>query len=82
MLWWDPRSAGETLVIQFDQEKFEQLLSEGGSNPASARKHMKIFMARSLLAITRKQVPRGIEKAVCWPKLASIETELTSLQYL
>ena len=28
-----PGSTAETLVIQFDQEKFEQLLSEGGSSP-------------------------------------------------
>ena len=43
-------STAETLIIQFDQEKFEQLLSEGSSSPFSARKHKKILVARSPLA--------------------------------
>jgi len=58
-------STAEILVIQFDQEKFEQLLSEGGSNPTSAHKHRKISMARSPLTISRRQVTDGTEKAVC-----------------
>ena len=39
-------------------------------------------MARSLLAIDRKQVPNGMDKAICWPNSASIETDFTSLQHL
>ena len=54
----------ETLVIQFDQEKFEQLFSEGSSSPINMRKRRKIFVARSHLAMTRKQVPNGMKKTV------------------
>ena len=49
-------SNAEILVIQFDQERFEQILSKGGSSPTSARKHRKILVVRSPLATARKQV--------------------------
>ena len=68
--------AAKTLVIQFDQEKFEQLLSEGGSTPTSARKHIKISMARSPLTIAWKQVPDETEKTVYWLDSSPTETEL------
>ena len=55
----------ETLIIQFDQEKFEQLLSEGGSNSINERKHKKISVTRSPLVVAQKQVPNGT--IVCWP---------------
>jgi len=42
-------STAETLVIQFDQEKFEQLLFEGSSSPINVRKHRKISLARTPL---------------------------------
>jgi len=58
-------STAETLVIQFDQEKFEQLLSEGGSSPINVRRHRKISMARSPLAMAWKEVPDGMKNAVC-----------------
>ena len=40
-------STFEMLVIQSDQEKFEQILSEGGSSLIIVRKHRKISVARS-----------------------------------
>ena len=43
-------SATETVVLQFDQEKFEQLFSEGTSSSINMRKHMKISLARTPLA--------------------------------
>jgi len=48
------RSTTEILVIQFEQEKFKQLPSEGGSSLISARKYRKISVVRSPLAIARK----------------------------
>ena len=36
----------ETLVINFNQEKFEQLLSGGSASPLNVRKHRRIFLAR------------------------------------
>jgi len=77
-----PGSTAETLVIRFDQEKFKQLLFEDDSIPTSAHKHKKISMARSPLAIARKQVPDKTEKAVSWPNSASTKTALASLQRL
>ena len=44
-------STVETLVIKFYQERFEQILSEGGSNPINMRKYRKISMVRSPLTI-------------------------------
>jgi len=49
-------STTEILVIHFDQEKFEQLLSEGDTRPLKVRKHRKIFLARTLLAKDWKPV--------------------------
>jgi len=37
----DIGSTVETLVIHFDQERFEQLLSGGSTNPLHVRKHRK-----------------------------------------
>ena len=47
-------STAETRVIQFDQEKFEQLLFDGNSGPFNVRKYRKIFVARSPLATAWK----------------------------
>ena len=74
-----PGCTAKILVIQINQEKVEQLLTEGGSSPTSAHKHRKISMVRSPLTIARRQVTDGTEKAVCWPNSASTETELASL---
>ena len=75
-------STAETLVIQFDQERFEQILSEGGSNPTSARKHMKISVAKSPLTTAQEQVSHETKKATCRPNSVSIETKLASCQHL
>jgi len=46
----------EMLVIQFDQEKFEQLLSIGNTSPLNVRKHKKISRAKAPLAKSWKPV--------------------------
>jgi len=46
----DIGSTVETMVIHFDQEKFEQLLSRGSIRPPYARKHKKVSVARAPLA--------------------------------
>ena len=71
-------SNAETLVIQFDQERFEQILSEGGSSPINVRKHRKISLARSPLAIARKQVSDEMKKDTS----ILIETKLASRHHL
>jgi len=43
-------STAETLVIHFDQERFEQLLSVGSINSLHVRKHRKVSVARVPLA--------------------------------
>ena len=43
------RSTAEMLVIEFDQEKFEQFLSTGTTRPFCVCKHKKISVARSPL---------------------------------
>jgi len=45
-------STAETLVIHFDQERFEQLLSGGSTNLLDVREHRKITVARASLANT------------------------------
>ena len=49
-------SIAETLVINFDQEKFEQLLTGGSKNPLRVRKHRKVSVASVPLATSGKQV--------------------------
>jgi hypothetical protein len=39
----------ETLVIEFDQDKYEELLSSGKSSPISMRKHRKITIAKAMI---------------------------------
>jgi len=46
----------EILVINFDQEKFEQLLTGGSKNLLHVRKHRKVSVASVLLATSGKQV--------------------------
>ena len=70
----------ETLVIQFDQEKLEQLLSEGCSNPTGAPKQRKISVVRSPLTINEKQVSDETKKAICRSKLTSCEARQMSLK--
>jgi len=40
-------TVGETLVIHFYQEMFEQLLSEGSQSPVNVCKHRKISLAKT-----------------------------------
>jgi len=75
-------STAETLVIQFDQEKFEQLLSKGGPNPISMRKHKKILVAMSPLDTARKQVSNEIKEATCRPNSVTIKIKLALRQHL
>ena len=39
------RSIAETLVIHFDQERFEQLLSGDGTSPVHVRKEVSVVIA-------------------------------------
>jgi len=48
----------ENLVIHFDQEKFEELLS-GGSPAWHARKHMKVSVAKAPMA-TEQKSPKAL----------------------
>jgi len=73
-------STVETLVIQFDQEKFELLLSEGGSSPTTARKHKKISVVRSPLTTVEKQVSDETKKAIYRTESTSYEAKQTSLK--
>ena len=43
----------ENLVVHFDQEKFEELLS-GGSPVLHTRKHMRVSVAKTLVATEQK----------------------------
>ena len=46
----------ENFIIHFDQEKFEEVLSGGG--PAlHARKHKRVFVAKTLVATEQKTAP-------------------------
>jgi len=70
-------STAEMLGIQFDQEKFEKLLSEGSSSPINMRKHRKIFVTRSSLITTRKQVSDKANEATCGSNSASYKANQT-----
>ena len=71
----------ETLVIQLDQERYEQILSEGGASPTNMRKHKKISVARFTLATARNQVSDETKKATCRPNSVSVKTEPASRQH-
>jgi len=66
-----------TLVIQFDQEKFEQLLSKGCSSLINVRKHRKISLAKTLHANAGKQVSVEMKKDLCNPISVSCEAKQT-----
>ena len=44
------------LIISFDQEKFGEILPQGGNNPLSVRKHRKITLAKVPLVVSFKSV--------------------------
>ena len=70
----------ETLVINFDQEKFDQLLSEGNLSPVNVRKHQKISLAKTPMAKTwkPKSVSAVTNLAPCELILVSCETHLAA----
>jgi len=70
----DVGSTAETLVIQFDQEKFE-LLSGHSISPLHVRKHRKVTVARAPLATSWKQVSVETTKVPCEPITASREAK-------
>ena len=55
----------ETLVINFDQEEFDQLLSGGSASRLNVRKHWRIFLARPpLVRLGRKSLLRQVRFSV------------------
>ena len=66
-------SIAETLVINFDQEKFEQLLIRGNKNPLRVRKHRKVSIANVSLATSEKQVSVETTEVLHEPNSASCE---------
>ena len=67
----------ENLVIHFDQEKFEELLS-GGGLALHAQKHRRVSVAKAPLATDQKAVPTEV---VSKPMPAACFNEQTSLQF-
>jgi len=65
----------ETLVIHFNQEKFEQLLSVGSKSPLHVRKHRKVSIAKVSLAISEKQVSVKTNKVPYEANTASCEVK-------
>jgi len=70
-------SIAEMLVIHFDQERFEQLLSGGSTNLLHVRKHMEVSVARAPLATSLKQVSIETNKALCKSITVSGKTKQT-----
>jgi len=68
-------STAEILVIHFDQKKFEQLLSEGGTSPLNVRIHRKISLARTPLAKIWKPITIKISTALREPTSAFYEAK-------
>jgi len=90
----DVGSTAETLIIHFDQERFEQLLSRGGTSLLHMRNHRKVSVARASLASSWKQVSieptevpsepitasREAKQALCKVIKVSTETNLAPHQ--
>ena len=68
-------SIAETLVIHFEKERFEQLLSGGSTSSLHVPKEVSI--ARGPLANSWKRVSVETNKALCKPITASCETKQT-----
>jgi len=60
-------SIAETLVIHFDQERFEQLLSRGSTSPLHLCKNREVSVAKAPMANSWKQVSVETNKALCKP---------------
>jgi len=71
----DIGSTAETLVIHFDEVKFEQLLFGGGTSPLHVRKHRKVSVARAPLATSWRRVSVETTEILCEPITASRETK-------
>ena len=71
----DIGSTAETLVIHFDQERFEQLLSGDSTSSLHVRKLRKVSLARVPLATSWKQVYVETSKVLCEPITASREAK-------
>jgi len=63
----------EMLVIQFPQEKFEQLQTMGNTSTLCVRKLRKVFLATAPLASSWKQASGKANKALSKPTAASGE---------
>ena len=66
-------SVAETLVIQFNQERFEQFLFGGSTSPL----HREVSVARAPLANSWKQVSVETNKTLCKPIIVSGEAKQT-----
>ena len=71
------RSTVETLVIQFDQKMFEQLLSGGSTSPLNVHKYRKIFLVKASLANAWKLISVEMNKALYEPIPASCGVKYT-----
>ena len=59
----------ETLVIEFDQDNYEELLSSGKSSPIPLRKYRKITVAKMESTSTDDVLVKGNNvRAVCPPR--------------
>ena len=72
----DIGSTAQTLVIHFDQERFEQLLFGSNTSPLHVRKQRKVSIARAPLATPKKQVSIETTEVLCEPKTASRQAKL------
>ena len=63
----------ETLIIHFDQKKFEQLLSGSSKSPVHVRKQRKVSITKVPLATSEKQVSVETIMVICEPNTASCE---------
>jgi len=72
----------ETLIINFDEKMFEQLLSGGSASPLSVRKHRSIFLSRAPLVKAWKQKAVFVETSMapCESTLALCEAQPASCE--
>ena len=66
-------STVEMLIIEFDQEKFEQLLSIGNTSLLCVLKHRKISLTKAPLDDSWKHASGEADKALSKPIIASGE---------
>ena len=66
------QSTAEMLVIQFDQKKFEQLLSKGNTSPLCVCKHKKVSLAKASFYNSWKQASGESNKALCEPETVTV----------